>query len=67
MTTRLIFAALTLAAGSLLFLVPGSDATAQAPAEPGHAWCFSQPYFNVQATTCVELPVAVPRGANFPF
>lgn len=58
MNARLTFAALSLAAGSLLFLALDSDATAREPAEPGHLWCFSYPHFNVEAVTCVELPVA---------
>lgn len=58
MKTRLILAVLTLAAGSALFLALESDATAKAPAESGHLWCFSYPHFNVEAVTCVELPVA---------
>lgn len=58
MKTRLILAVLTLAAGSALFLALESDATAKAPAGPGHLWCFSYPHYNVEAVTCVELPVA---------
>lgn len=61
MKTRLILAALTLTAGSVLFLALESDATAQAPGDSGQLWCFSYPYFNVEAVTCVTLPVAPPQ------
>jgi hypothetical protein len=58
MKTRHTLAVLTLAAGSLLFLALESGATAEAPSAPDHLWCFSYPHFNVEAVTCVELPVA---------
>jgi len=61
MKTRLALSLLTLAAGAALFLALESDATAQAPARPGFLWCFSYPHFNVEAVTCVELPVPQPR------